>query len=219
MLTFPRVERVNNGKKSGCVTVLYNQQLTTYEKGRVERANQTLQDRLVKELRLRGISDIDTANAFLPVFIEDYNQRFAVAPHNPNDAHLPVLHSDRERPAQRPGTGADPLCLHHTRTLSKNMSCQFNNRQYQVQPRGQGLYPAQGGHYLYEAFDGTVTLLYKARALRYHLLREGELPAPLADEKSVAVQAKADQAGRHRWKPAPDHPWRRSCVVSAPRCR
>ncbi len=53
---------------------------TPQAKGRVERANQTLQDRLVKEMRLRAISDIDTANTFLPAFIEHYNQRFAVAP-------------------------------------------------------------------------------------------------------------------------------------------
>jgi hypothetical protein len=45
-------------------------------KGRVERANQTLQDRLVKEMRLQGISDIETANAWLPTFIEAYNNRF-----------------------------------------------------------------------------------------------------------------------------------------------
>jgi hypothetical protein len=47
-------------------------------KGRVERANQTLQDRLVKELRLRDISDVDAANAFAPEFIGDFNRRFAL---------------------------------------------------------------------------------------------------------------------------------------------
>ena len=49
-------------------------------KGRVERANQTLQDRLTKELRLRGISSLESANAYLPQFIAAYNARFAVAP-------------------------------------------------------------------------------------------------------------------------------------------
>ena len=49
-------------------------------KGRVERVNRTLQDRLVKELRLAGISSIEAANAFLPGFIERFNARFAVAP-------------------------------------------------------------------------------------------------------------------------------------------
>ena len=60
-------------------------------KERVERANQTLQDRRVKELRLAGISDIDAANAFLPGFLSDYNLRFAVPPQNPTDAHRPLL--------------------------------------------------------------------------------------------------------------------------------
>nr|VXZ93046.1 Integrase core domain [Klebsiella pneumoniae] len=49
-------------------------------KGRVERANQTLQDRLVKELRLRNISDIETANLWLSEFVKDYNSRFASIP-------------------------------------------------------------------------------------------------------------------------------------------
>jgi hypothetical protein len=48
-------------------------------KGRVERANGILQDRLVKELRLLGIGDIETANAYLPEFIRQYNERFAKA--------------------------------------------------------------------------------------------------------------------------------------------
>ena len=56
---------------------------TPQAKGRVERANQTLQDRLVKELRLRGIHDPESANAFLLAFIEDYNARFAVKPQHP----------------------------------------------------------------------------------------------------------------------------------------
>ena len=50
---------------------------TPAAKGRVERAHLTLQDRLVKELRLHGISDVEAANAFAPEFIADYNRRFA----------------------------------------------------------------------------------------------------------------------------------------------
>lgn len=61
-------------------------------KGRVERANSTLQDRLVKELRLRGISDQDSANAYLDAFREDHNRRFAVVARAPEDAHRKVLH-------------------------------------------------------------------------------------------------------------------------------
>jgi hypothetical protein len=49
-------------------------------KGRVERVNRTLQDRLVKELRLANISDMDAGNAFLPSFLLAHNERFAVTP-------------------------------------------------------------------------------------------------------------------------------------------
>ncbi|WP_444813199.1 ISNCY family transposase, partial [Variovorax saccharolyticus] len=59
-------------------------------KGRVERANLTLQDRLVKELRLREISTREAANAFAPHFMADFNGRFAKAPLRDFDAHRPV---------------------------------------------------------------------------------------------------------------------------------
>jgi hypothetical protein len=64
-------------------------------KGRVERANLTLQDRLVKELRLRGIVTRETANAFTPHFMADYNARFAKPPRSRFDAHRP-LRSDED---------------------------------------------------------------------------------------------------------------------------
>ncbi|MFT5950132.1 MAG: hypothetical protein ACI9BN_000370 [Francisella sp.] len=63
---------------------------TPQAKGRVVRANQTLQDRLVKALRLKGISSIEEANKFLPSFIEKYNNRFAVEPRSKEDIHRPV---------------------------------------------------------------------------------------------------------------------------------
>lgn len=47
-------------------------------KGRVEKANRTLQDRLVKEMRLNNINNINAANDFLPLFVSDYNKRFAI---------------------------------------------------------------------------------------------------------------------------------------------
>jgi hypothetical protein len=59
-------------------------------KGRVERVNKTLQDRLVYELRLRGISTMEAGNAFLPEFMADYNRRFGHSPKNAHDAHRPL---------------------------------------------------------------------------------------------------------------------------------
>ena len=64
-------------------------------KGRVERANGTLQDRLVKAMRLEGISTIAEANAFLPGYMARHNQRFAKAPFDPRDLHRPLaVHED-----------------------------------------------------------------------------------------------------------------------------
>ena len=63
--------------------------LTPQAKGRVERANQTLQDRLVREMRLRGISSIEEAQAFTPAFIAAWNEKFAVPPRDSQDAHRP----------------------------------------------------------------------------------------------------------------------------------
>jgi hypothetical protein len=63
---------------------------TPAAKGRVDRAHQTLQDRLVKELRLQRISSVDAANAFMPTFIDDYNRRFGKLPRDRHDAHRAV---------------------------------------------------------------------------------------------------------------------------------
>ncbi len=67
---------------------------TNSAKGRVERAHLTLQDRLVKELRLRGISSVDAANDFADEFMADYNRRFAKAPRHDFDVHRPLETDD-----------------------------------------------------------------------------------------------------------------------------
>ena len=67
---------------------------TPQAKGRVERANRTMQDRLVKEMRLLGISSMEEGNAYLPEFMEDFNHRFAVVPRSNHNAHRPLLLKD-----------------------------------------------------------------------------------------------------------------------------
>ena len=76
----------------------------------MERTNQTLQDRLVKEMRLRGISDMAAGNAYLPEFMADFNRRFAAAPRNPEDAHRAVLRDAAELDLI--------FCEHHRRKLT-----------------------------------------------------------------------------------------------------
>ena len=70
---------------------------TSQAKGRVERAHHTLQDRLVKELRLAGISTIEAANAFLPAFVQTYNGRFAKPPARDRDLHRSIAGMQRSR--------------------------------------------------------------------------------------------------------------------------
>ncbi len=177
---------------------------TPQAKGRVERAHQTLQDRLVKELRLHGLSTLAAANAWLPIFQAAYNRRFAVAPASPVDVHRPVL--------QAPQALARIFSLQYPRIISKTLSVQFQNRTYQLQGQGRG-YRLRGAPItVCEAFDGSIELVFEGRALPYRLFTEGPAPVPVETEKTLALRlATIHQAPRRRprTKPAPDHPWRR----------
>ena len=174
---------------------------TPQAKGRVERANQTFQDRLVKEMRLAGINDMDSANAWLPGYIADYNRRFAVVPKDPSDAHLAY-----------PGTSAElvrTLSVHVTRTLSKNLSCQYENQLLQIETTGTGLGLRGAKVTVHEHFDGRKELLWKKRQLAYTVMDKPRRQTPVADSKTV--NARVDKAMVRRdtgHKPAPSHPWR-----------
>src|SRR5690606_32717814 len=98
---------------------------TPQAKGRVERVIQTLQDRLVKELRLRNISNMTAGNAYLPEFIADFNQRFAVEPRSLVNAHRTITSKDDL---------ATILTWQEARTLSKNPTVQFEKVVYRIRP-------------------------------------------------------------------------------------
>ena len=94
-------------------------------KGRVERANKTLQDRLVKELRLAGATTLAEGNALLPAFIADYNARFAKAPANSKDLH------------RRLGPGDDlddAFAWKEERTLSRALTLQYDKILFILEP-------------------------------------------------------------------------------------
>ena len=176
-------------------------------KGRVERANGVLQDRLVKELRLQGINDIDSANAYLPEFIEQYNKRFSVAPQSPEDAHREVLHTQEELDLI--------FTRHHLRKLSKNLTFQFRNNEYQIVNEGRGYRLRGSSVTVCESFSGAITVLSHGRTLEYHKFIDGPAPIPLDDEKSVhhtVDKAKArmnsEYASKFAHKPKADHPWK-----------
>jgi len=163
-------------------------------KGRIERANQTLQDRLVKELRLRGISDIETGNAYLPEFREDFNRRFAVAPRSTHDAHRPLLKSDNLEVI---------LSQQETRTLSKNLTLQYKHVVYQIQTH-RPVYALRNAKVtVCESAQGEITILYNHKTFAYTIYHQAPRQAEVADTKTLDHQIKT------AWTPPADHPWRR----------
>lgn len=97
--------------------------LSSQAKGRVERVNQTLQDRLVKEMRLANISTIEEGNAFLESYLEKHNAKFAKKPESPIDAHRELgLEHNLEQ----------ILCLHHERTVTKDLMIYWKGGCYQI---------------------------------------------------------------------------------------
>jgi len=180
---------------------------TPQAKGRVERANQTLQDRLIKEMRLAGISSMEEGNAFLASYMEKHNHKFAVEPASDADAHRPVLHDQQELDLI--------LSIHSKRKLSKNLTLQYNNILYQVKIKGIGYAMRGASVTVCEEFNGNITLLYKGKTLIYETWKRGETPPAIKDSKEVnqaVEQAIRQQTQRKTWKPAPDHPWRQLTI-------
>jgi transposase len=162
-------------------------------KGRVERANQTLQDRLVKELRLRGISDMAAGNAYLPEFREDFNRRFAVQPRSSHDAHRPLLKTD----------DLDRIFTHQkTGTLTKNLTVQSRGVVYQIQSDRPDYALRHAQVTVCENARGEVTILYKNKPLAFTTFHKPPHQAEVVDTKTL------DRQIRTHKPPAPDHPWR-----------
>ena len=97
-------------------------------KGRVERANKTLQDRLVKELRLAGVATLAEGNALLPGFIAYYNVRFAKPPANSKDLHRPLRAGDDLE---------DAFAWKEERTLSQALTLQYDKVLFILEPSEQ----------------------------------------------------------------------------------
>ena len=92
-------------------------------KGRVERVHGTLQDRLIKEMRLHNINTIEEANAFLATFIDQYNKRYGVKPTEPSDAHRPL---DPKINLER------VFARRATRKVLKDLSFSYKGTVYQI---------------------------------------------------------------------------------------
>jgi transposase len=162
-------------------------------KGRVERVIQTLQDRLVKELRLRNISTIEAANAFLPEFRADFNRRFAVPARSTHDAHRPLLPSDN----------LDLILTHQKMSvLSKNLTVQYHKIIYQIQTERPTYALQKAPVTICENAKGEVTILYNNQPLAYTTYKKLPPQAEVLDTKQLNRTQALPKP------PAANHPWR-----------
>ncbi len=135
-------------------------------KGRVERANRTLQDRLVKELRLDNVCDMDTGNMFLPGFLERFNERFALVAAKPENLHRPLnVKIDRLD---------DILCHREQRYVSDQLTMSYERKQIILERSefSEGL----GGMYvdLYEFPDDRFEVRSKGHTLPYRVFSKDQ---------------------------------------------
>jgi transposase len=157
-------------------------------KGRVERLFKTLQDRLVKEMRLAGISSVEAANKFLKIYLPKHNRRFKKSAALDVDLHRPAPHS---RELDR------ILCIKEERMVKNDFTIAYNGTLYQIAE------PTRAQKVIVEErLDGTLHITYKGQDLRYRVItkQQGkEIP-----ETPLLLQEK------RLWLPPSDHPWRTS---------
>lgn len=127
-------------------------------KGRVERSFGTLQDRLVKELRLSGISDAAGANVFLPGFLAQYNARFGKPPRSDEDAHRPI-------PSASPLE--DVFAWKEERTLTNNLTVQYDKVLFMLEPNEVTRSLARQRVTIVDYPDGRIAIRHKGRDLPY----------------------------------------------------
>ncbi|MCX2192843.1 ISNCY family transposase [Pantoea agglomerans] len=157
-------------------------------KGRVERANLTLQDRLIKEMRLESISSIEEANVWLDSFILDFNRRFAKAPKYPKNLHRPV----NEQPAELD----DIFAWQELRTLSKSLTFQYDKMLYLVEPTEENTRIAGEKIMVYDYPDGTLGFKYGYRMLTYQVFDKLAIvdQGAIVDNKRLGAVLKLAQA-------------------------
>jgi transposase len=165
--------------------------LTPQAKGRVERANQTLQDRLVKEMRLHGgINSIEAANEFAPAFMARWNAKFAVPPRDATSAHRPWTKTEVALD--------DDLARHEERVLSKALTFRSSGTLYCVKTSGPGTALRGAKVTLHHFLGGGMTVHYKERILPVTAYRTYPVPDPAEDEKTLDARLDAIIATRRK---------------------
>ena len=151
-------------------------------------------------MRLKGINNLNDANAFLPEFIAHFNQRFEKPAKNKEDAHRKVLHTPREIDLI--------LSRHSKRKVSNELEVSYEKTIYQIQGKRHRL--KQKEITVCDLFGQEIVLLYEGKEIAYKLFNESDPSPRLEDEKTL--NKRVDQAikrqGKTTCKPAADHPWR-----------
>lgn len=169
-------------------------------KGRVERLFQTLQDRLVKEMRLEGISTPEQGNIFLKdFFIPEFNEKFAVIPAKTGSVHKPLLKEEEQRINSI-------FSIKETRRINLDFTIQFKNQWYQlteIQPTT--VRPLEKVT-IQTWLDSTIHIVLKGYELKTLLL-------PQKPKKRRIRQPIIFTTHTLNYKPPPDHPWRKRLLT------
>jgi len=170
-------------------------------KGRIERLFGTLQDRLIKELRLEKINTIEQANRFLQeIFIPKFNQKFAVLPAKKNNLHKPLTKIDK--------ASLDKIfSVQKIRTVNNDFTIRFKGQWYQLSEKQPTLVLRKSKVLIEERLDQKLFISLKGKYLDYTLLPER--PA-----KVIKMHVTGLTRERQIWKPPADHPWRRPLIFS-----
>jgi len=164
-------------------------------KGRVERVNNTLQDRLVKEMRLAGISTIEGANKFVERFIPKFNAKFGVVAQKKGNLHQPLNKFAKEN--------LDKIfSIRNTRIVNNDFTVRFKHLWFQLGPSQPCLVLRKDKVQIIESLDGQTFISLRDKYLNYELLPE----RPRKVKMKVIALAKTKPS----WKPPADHPWRNS---------
>jgi hypothetical protein len=127
-------------------------------KGRVERAHKTLQDRLVKELRLAGARTLAEGNTLLPAFMADYNTRFAKPPANAKDLHRPLCAGDDLE---------DAFAWKEEHTLSQALTLQYDKVVFILEPSEKAKAAIGKRVTVFDYPDGRFSIRYRGIELDY----------------------------------------------------
>jgi len=165
-------------------------------KGRVERMNKTLQDRLVKELRLAKVNTIEGANKFLEEYLPRFNSKFAVVPARRVNLHRPLNEAVEARLPQ-------VFSIQQKRVVCNDYTVRFDNKYYQLSDSQPCTVYKKDVVIIEEYLDGEIKINHKNKYLDYTELPER--PKKEIDVKLVALTSERPI----QWKPPVDHPWRR----------